>query len=280
MKRLLSTLVAMSALLGLSACSARANEHLVDVQIRDMDRYSTLENYFNRNQTYVAGRPGHRYSVVLQNQTGERVLAVLSVDGVNAVSGQTASASQTGYVLAPHQRMEIRGWRKSMQDVAQFRFTDLPDSYAARTGRPDNVGVIGVAVFRERRYQQYNQYEEEDAYRGRDDRYASKASERNQAGAASDAAASAPAPAMKRSMAEAQSRQELGTEHGERRYDPARHTTFERESTYPNQVSKIFYDSHESLVARGIIRDYRNRDRYRGGPDAFPIGFVPDPYDN
>ncbi len=278
MKRLLSTLVAMSAMFGLSACSAKANEHLVDVQIRDMDRYTTLESYFNRDHTYVAGRPGHRYSVVLQNQTGERVLAVLSVDGVNAISGQTASASQTGYVLAPYQRMEIRGWRKSMQDVAQFRFTDLPDSYAARTGRPDNVGVIGVAVFRERRYQHYNDYEEDYGYRGRDDRYAPKAAERNQAGAASDAAA---APAMKsqRSMAEVQSRQELGTGHGERRYDPARQTTFERESSYPNQISKIYYDSYEALVARGIIRDYRYRNRDRSGPDAFPIGFVPDPYD-
>jgi len=278
MKRLLSTLIAMSALFGLSACSAKANEHLVDVQIRDMDRYSTLENYFNRDKTYVAGRPGHRYSVVLQNQTGERVLAVLSVDGVNAVSGQTASTSQTGYVLAPYQRMEVRGWRKSMQDVAQFRFTDLPDSYAARTGRPDNVGVIGVAVFRERRYQHYNEYEQDYGYRGRDDRYASKAGERNQSGAAADADAAAPAPAMKRSMAEAQSRQELGTGHGERRYDPARQTTFERESTYPNQVSKIYYDSYDALVARGIIREYRYHDRNRGVPDAFPIGFVPDPY--
>lgn len=274
MKRLLSAAIAVTALFSLPACS-RANEHLVDVHVRDMDRYTTLENYFDRNQTYVAGRPGHAYSVVLQNQTGERVLAVLSIDGVNAVSGQTASASQTGYVLAPYQRMEVRGWRKSMQDIAQFRFTDLPDSYAARTGRPENVGVIGVAVFRERRYEQYYEYEEDYGYRGRDDRYEPKASERNQAGAASDAAA----PAMKsqRSMAETQSRQELGTGHGERRYDPARSTTFERATTYPNQVNKIFYDSYEALVDRGIIRDYRYRNR-DSGPDAFPIGFVPDPY--
>jgi len=278
MKRLLSALVAMTAMFALPACS-RTNEQLVDVQIRDMDRYSTLESYFDRNQTYVAGRPGHRYSVVLQNQTGQRVLAVLSVDGVNAISGQTAGASQTGYVLAPYQRMEIRGWRKSMQDVAQFRFTDLPDSYAARTGRPDNVGVIGVAVFRERVYQTYNNYEED--YRYRDDRYESKSGESNQAGAAADAAA--PSSAMKsqrsRSMAESESRQELGTGHGERRYDPARSTTFERDSTYPNQVSKVFYDSYEALVDRGIIRDYRSRNR-NNRPDAFPIGFVPDPYGN
>jgi hypothetical protein len=269
MKRLLSACIAM---LGLSTLSASANERLVDVQIRDMDRYSTLESYFDRNQTYVAGSPGHRYSVVLQNRTGERVLAVLSVDGVNAISGQTASASQSGYVLAPYQRMEVRGWRKSMQDVAQFRFTDLPDSYAARTGRPDNVGVIGVAVFRERVYQTYNNYEEDYGYR--DDRYREKSGASNQAGSASDAAA--PAAKSQRSLAESESRQELGTGHGERRYDPARSTTFERESSYPNQVSRVFYDSYEALAARGIIRDYRHRNR--GRPDAFPIGFVPDPY--
>lgn len=275
MKRLLTILFAATSLFGMSACSARASEHLVDIQVRDMDRYTTLESYFDRNKTYVAGRPGHRYSVVLQNQTGHRVLAVLSIDGVNAVSGQTASASQTGYVLAPYQRMEIRGWRKSMQDVAQFRFTDLPDSYAARTGRPDNVGVIGVAVFRERRYQPAYDYEQD--YGDRDNRYEPKAAERSRAGSAADAAA---APAMKShgSIAEAQSRQELGTGHGERRYDPARQTTFERESTYPNQISRVFYDSYEALVARGIIRDYRHRNRDRNGPEAFPIGFVPDPY--
>jgi hypothetical protein len=275
MKHLLSALIAVTSMFALPACHARGNEHLVDVQIRDMDRYSTLESYFDRSQTYVAGRPGHRYSVVLQNQTGQRVLAVLSVDGVNAISGQTASASQTGYVLAPFQRMEVRGWRKSMQDVAQFRFTDLPDSYAARTGRPDNVGVIGVAVFRERVYQTYNNYEEDDGYR--DDRYSEKSRGNSQAGAASDAAA--PAAKSQRSLAESESRQELGTGHGERRYDPARQTTFERESNYANQISKIYYDSYEALVGRGIIRDhrYRNRDNR---PDAFPIGFVPDPYGN
>jgi len=273
MKRFLSTCMALLSLTTLSAC---ANERLVDVKIRDKDRYTTLETYYDHNKTYVAGRPGHRYSVMLQNLTGERVLAVVSIDGVNAISGQTAGASQTGYVLAPYQSMEVRGWRKSMQDVAQFRFTDLPDSYAARTGRPDNVGVIGVAAFRERRYEPAYNYEEDNGYQ--DDRYEPRASERSR----DSAAAGAAAPAMKsqRSMAESESRQDLGTGHGERRYDPARSTTFERESSYPNQVSKVFYDSYEALVDRGVIRDYRYRNRDRNGPDAFPIGFVADPYGN
>ena len=39
----------------------------------------------------MPGAPGHRYSVRLTNTSGERLLVVLSVDGVNAISGQTAA---------------------------------------------------------------------------------------------------------------------------------------------------------------------------------------------
>src|SRR5437868_2381940 len=35
--------------------------------------------------------------------------------------------------------------------TAAFYFTSLPDAYASRTGRPDNVGAIGVALFRKKR---------------------------------------------------------------------------------------------------------------------------------
>lgn len=77
-------------------------------------------------------------------------MVVLSVDGVNVISGETAASQQSGYVLGPWEQTEISGWRKSQQEVAQFYFTALPDSYAARTERPDNVGVIGAAVFREK----------------------------------------------------------------------------------------------------------------------------------
>ncbi|MBS1173827.1 MAG: hypothetical protein H6R12_2657 [Proteobacteria bacterium] len=53
-------------------------------------------------------------------------------------------------MLEPYSSAEISGWRKSLEEVAQFYFTSLPDSYAARSDRPENAGVIGVAVFRER----------------------------------------------------------------------------------------------------------------------------------
>jgi len=98
----------------------------------------------------IAGRPGARYAVSVRNTGGRRVLGVMSVDGVNVVSGETASWEQTGYVFAPWQAFQINGWRKSDAEVAAFHFTASQASYAARTGRPDNVGIIGVAVFREK----------------------------------------------------------------------------------------------------------------------------------
>jgi hypothetical protein len=73
---------------------------------------------------------------------------VVSVDGVNVLSGETATTQQSGYVVTRREKLAIRGWRKSMGEIAAFYFTSLGDSYAARTGRPDNVGVIGVALYR------------------------------------------------------------------------------------------------------------------------------------
>ena len=94
----------------------------------------------------------------IRNCTGARVLVVTSVDGVNVISGDTAAPSQSGYVLEPYGSVEIQGWRKSLTRTAAFYFTDLGDSYAARTGRPQNVGVIGVAVFQEKQRIAYNEW--------------------------------------------------------------------------------------------------------------------------
>lgn len=258
-----AALAALLLALPLAACAR--DERLLEVRVVDADRGDALEVLPFRGRDYVAGEPGHRFAVSLRNLTGERVLAVLSVDGVNAISGQTAASSQAGYVLEPWQQVEVRGWRKSYSEVAEFYFTDLPDSYAARTGRPDNVGVIGVAAFRERRSvpTYYPPAPPVAVPYARDDLRSREAADSAAAGGLAKAEAAAPSA----------QRQQLGAGHGERRYDPVAQTQFERDSRWPNQRIALYYDSIEALAARGVIRSRRY-----GEPDPFPLGFVPDPY--
>ena len=242
---------------------------LLDMEIVSHSTGQTLQTYYHRGQSYVAGNPGERYSVRLRNRTGGRVLAVLSVDGVNAVTGETASAAQSGYVLDPYETVEIAGWRKSLDDVAQFYFTALADSYAARTGRPDNTGVIGVAVFQER--VPYRPPVAEPFGRS-----APAAPEAQPAPSAAGKAMRDSAETAASGIGESRPRQEaerLGTGHGAREYAPTQYVDFVRATDSPGQIVAIRYDSQANLVAQGVIPVPL---RYPE-PQPFPRGFVPDP---
>jgi hypothetical protein len=101
-------------------------------------------------RTYVVGRQGDRYNIVIRNNTGGRFEIVASVDGLDVIDGRPASTSKRGYLLPPHGKLVIDGFRRSDSTVAAFRFGKVKDSYAARTTGGRNVGVIGVAFFGER----------------------------------------------------------------------------------------------------------------------------------
>jgi hypothetical protein len=255
------TLLIGLAALCLQACTTVADAgSLLDLEIIDRTTGRVLETWPHRGERYVAGNPGERYAVRLINRSATRVLAVLSVDGVNAVSGETAAPGQSGYVLEPYASAEISGWRKSMQEVAQFYFTSLPDSYAARTDRPDNVGVIGVAVFRERARPRVQPSLE--APRSKAAPAPSAAS-----GAAQDAASN---PFEARAEREAS---RLGTGHGEREYAPTEYTEFQRASRSPSEIVTLRYDSRSNLLAMGVIPKAARWPQ----PEPFPARFVPDP---
>ena len=258
------------ALLGftLSGCATVSDAgSLADLAIVDRDNGQRLQTYYHEGRYWVAGTPGHKYAVAVHNKSAQRVMTVVSVDGVNAVTGETAAPGQNGYVLHPWMNYEINGWRKSASDVAAFVFTALPDSYAARTGRPDNVGVIGVAVFRE-------WTPPRPAVSAQPQPYADAASGAHSAErkeAANDAAA---APSAAGELAKSKRDNRLGTGHGEREAAPVSFTQFRRASDRPNETLSVYYDSYANLVARGIIPA---APRY--SPNPFPAGgrFVPDP---
>lgn len=221
---------------------------LADVEIYDRVAGRTLPIYESGGHWFVAGRPGNEYQVTIRNRDRGDLLAVVSVDGVNVVSGETAASAQGGYVIERGRPLSIAGWRKSLEKIAAFYFTDLGDSYAARTGRPDNVGVIGVALFR-RKPEPLAELEQSKA--------------RAEAGASNDSAPRSDAPSAVE--------KKIGTGHGRSQNAPARYVEFERESDRPAEIVAIHYDTYANLVARGVIREESKL------PAPFPGGFVPDP---
>lgn len=221
----------------------------VNIQVTS-DTSGPLPIFSRYNKNYVPGNAGERYALCIQNTTRRRVLAVVSIDGVNVVSGQDASLYQQGYVINPGQTTRIDGWRKSNEQVSRFYFSYPTDSYASRTNRPANLGVIGVAVFDEKSPPPPPQYSPQSS------------------GMAEDAAvqnrvatpAAAPSPS-------------LGTGHGERQYSYVNQVPFERAPT-PREVISIDYDTWEVLQDKGIVpRSSRMNNR-----DPFPANsYVPDP---
>ena len=313
-RTLVSRVIGVASLLALLGCTQTTlAARLVDVSVVNRNTGERLTPYRHDGKLYVAGTPGDAYFVELKSNRGDRVLTVLSVDGINVLTGQNAATLQSGYVIAGGQSYGVTGWRKSMDDVAQFVFTALPDSYAARTGRPGNVGVIGVAVYREKAAPApiaVTSYSPPlDSWRVRQQATAAAESLRDDAASSAPPPAPAPMPAAKESFessgslanrarsevkdsaapalaerraSQADSRLEadlqlkkLGTGHGQREHSPTRYTEFARNSDTPDEVITIYYDSRANLIARGVIPAPR-----RAEPTPFPAsaGFVPDPF--
>lgn len=289
-----------AALLGSTTTAPALAGRLADVTVYDSGAGRVLPVHVHDGRSYVVGQPGNEYQIQIRNRTGAEMLAVVSVDGVNAVSGETAGWNQTGYVLAPYQTLSIRGWRKSLKRVAAFYFTEHANSYAARTGRPHNVGVIGVALFRKRvdegahigpgapRAGTPGKVEEspfpDDRERarasvGRADNAHEPAPFAGAGPAPGEASAEAPGSAARQDSARerayapeplAAKSSSLGTGHGRSRTSHARYTSFERASEHPAQIVAIHYDTYRNLVRLGVLEMPRIA-------TPFPGEFVPDP---
>jgi hypothetical protein len=121
----------------------------ITVSIRGDDD-EPLEGFASGDRTYVIGEAGERYSIVIVNHTSHRFEAVTTVDGLDVMNGRAGDLENRGYVLGAYESMTIDGFRQNQSRVAAFRFAKVADSYAAKTGRARNVGVIGMAFFDER----------------------------------------------------------------------------------------------------------------------------------
>jgi hypothetical protein len=253
---------------------------------------SPLPTFRHADSTYVLGEPGDRYNIRVDNPTAERVEVVVTVDGRDAISGEVGDyVTQRGYLVEAWGSVSIEGFRRSLDEIAAFRFAPRAESYSALRGTPQHTGVVGVAVFPEkprakqpvaRPRRRYTYDEERRAPSSRADGYGSGKS------------AGAPAPAEPpRASAELRERwsgddaprkskgaSNIGTEYGESRSSSVVEVAFERrQPTHPSALLSVRYDDYDGLVARGVdVSSLSYAYRYEAEPDPFPgRRFAPPP---
>ncbi|WP_240466956.1 hypothetical protein [Comamonas sp. lk] len=276
---------AAMAAFGTAGTSHAQTRSLADISIVERASGRVLPVYRQGGELWVAGRPGANYAVRVRNRTGGRVLGVISVDGVNVLTGKTAvSRAQDGYVFDAGEQADILGWRKSQDQVAAFYFSQSDMSYASRTGRPGDVGVIGVALFSEKPPEIVYENPRRSSRQAEDSQQSSAAAEAPMAAdaAAPEASASGSArssAAEKRAPRAAAPAPSLGTGHGAVENSYAGSTEFESAYSRPEQLVRIRYDSYANLVAKGVIPQPRPQPVLPRTPRAFPgdDAYVPDP---
>lgn len=248
---------------------------------------SSLSTYAHNGRYYVLGEVGTRYVIRVSNPTARRIEAVVSVDGLDVIDGESGDLRKRGYIVPPYGDVRIEGFRTSQTDVATFRFSSVSGSYAGKKGKARNVGVIAVALFEEQAAPEMIEEDLDIAYgRGERRRYdyrddlaprpeksgadaprakrpapteASDESSRMEAEApaapAGGASASRPADccgAPPPPVVHQRDRAGLGTEFGEQRYSAASFTRFVRAANKPIAIAELRYNNHAGLSALGI----------------------------
>jgi hypothetical protein len=269
---------------------------------------SVLPTFQQAGATYVLGEPGDRYNIRVQNPTAERIEVVVTVDGRDAVSGDVGDyVSQRGYLIEPWGSLLVEGFRRSLDEVAAFRFSGRGASYSARRGTPQHVGVIGVAVFPEklrpptavwrprRRLQPASEYDAPAPSAPRRAAAADAAargdgSEARSRAPAAEAFKDDEAPYKRKGVGAPRSGSgsggpsNIGTEYGESEGSSVVEVSFERRSpTHPSVVLRLRYDDFDGLEARGIDLSSLGLGyayRYEPEPEPFPYSqsrFAPPP---
>lgn len=107
-----------------------------------------IPEYGHNGLTYVEGREGQNYVIRLRNDTAQRVLAVISVDGLNVIDGQSCTPQSRGYVIPAYSSSDIEGWRINLEAVHKFCFKPKDQSYAkSAAGESNNCGIIAAKFF-------------------------------------------------------------------------------------------------------------------------------------
>lgn len=113
---------------------------------------SRCKQYHHNGRTFIEAKEGSEYVIEVKNNTWKRIMACVSVDGLNILNGEAATIDGPGYIINSYCSNRYEGFRVSNDTVAKFVFGKKGQSYAAskEDGSERNVGVIGLRLYEEK----------------------------------------------------------------------------------------------------------------------------------
>ncbi len=210
-------------------------------------------------RAYVEASKNDEYGIRIRNNTARRVGVVVAVDGRNILSGRKSHLRKDEhmYILGPYGSATYEGWRTARDTIHRFYFTEPGDSYAGAFGDDSAMGVIAVAVYREREVPASNACTRRKEGREREDRGGSSAPGPM---GAEEGAAEKPEPD---GIGEA-----AGTGFGDERHSPSYRVQFTPESRVAERHF-LKYEWRSTLCRKGIVDCRWSGNRFWDDDDGY-----------
>lgn len=226
----------------------------------------SAREYYHDRQIWIEGRKGSDFTLRLSNRTHDQILMVPSIDGLSVMDGKEASFDDRGYIIPARGYVDVPGWRLNDNEVAKFCFHKSANSYAAQSNKPQNIGVIGCAVF-----QAKLRWTLTTAPSGPPNRCRVFRSQSMDFGPVYGTTYSTAGPMSRDSVfvgACQEVQPSLGTEFGNREDHRVTSALFEKATNVPAEVLTIRYGDRDELRRRGV--DLAQKPVVAGEPSPFP----------
>ena len=229
-----------------------------------------VKEYSHRGNTFIEGKEGSEFEIVVKNNSFDEVLAVVSVDGKSVMTGENCSIENSGgYVIPAMSHIKIPGWRLNNDSIAKFVYSNPQESYAAQTSEmpeePLNLGVIGCAIFKRQPVCSFNRILRSNGTsispkniepRGWDypcspPIWYSTSNLNHSINCNASADATANTNSVTLDSMTASSTSQIGTGFGREQEHAVMVTEFKRQAT-PEAIMTIYYDSRNGLQAKGV----------------------------
>jgi hypothetical protein len=124
------------------------------MEIQILVNGNRCKQYNHQGKTYIEAKNGSEYVIEVKNNAYQRILSVGAVDGLNVLTGKTASETDTGYIVDAYSSMKIKGFRYSNDEWAMFKFGYKFNGKTYAQSKEDdsekNCGIISLRMFYEK----------------------------------------------------------------------------------------------------------------------------------